>query len=103
MRHRYIGGAVLAAVVAVGWPTAAVAQEGGFQPPLNSDPVIPIPTGQAGQPGFYTSAEFVMLTQTKALGEQSIAVRGFFDYTGRITGKPGTLVGSGVDALNTER
>jgi hypothetical protein len=103
MRHRYIGGAVLAAVVAVGWPTAAVAQEGGYAPPLNADPVIPIPTGQAGQPGFYTSAEFVMMTQTKAIGNQSIAVRGFFDFTGRITGTPGGFVGSGQDALNTNK
>lgn len=103
MRHRYIGGAVLAAVVAVGWPTAAVAQEGGFQPPLNSDPTIPIPTGQAGQPGFYTSVEFLLLTQTKAIGNQTIAVRGFYDYTGRITGTPGGFVGSGADALNTQK
>jgi hypothetical protein len=108
MRHRYIGGAVLAAVVAVGWPTVASANptsqsEGGFQVPLNAEHTIPIPTGQAGQPGFYTSAEFVMMTQTKALGTQSIAIRGFFDFTGRITGQPGTLVGSGVDALNTDR
>ncbi|MBN9119987.1 MAG: hypothetical protein J0I06_12630 [Planctomycetes bacterium] len=103
MRHRYIGGAVLAAVVAVGWPSGAVAQDAGFQTPLNSNPVIPIPTGQAGQPGFYTSAEFLMWTQTKSLGNQTIAVRGFFDYTGRITGTPGTLVGSGNDALNTDK
>jgi hypothetical protein len=106
MRHRYIGGAVLAAVVAVGWPSVASANptaqsEGGFQVPLNAEHVIPIPTGQAGQPGFYTSAEFVMMTQTKAIGDQTIAVRGFFDYTGRITGKPGGFVGSGVDALHT--
>jgi len=101
MRHRYIGGAVLAAVVWAGGPTTAIAQEGGFQAPLNSDPVIPIPTGQAGQPGFYTSAEYVMMTQTKALGDQTIAVRGFFDYTGAITGQPGGFVGSGTDALNT--
>ena len=106
MRHRYIGGAVLAAVVWAGGPSVASANpgaqsEGGFQVPLNSDHVIPIPTGQAGQPGFYTSAEFLMMTQTKAIGNQTIAVRGFFDYTGRITGVPGTLVGSGTDALNT--
>ncbi len=103
MRHRYIGGAVLAAVVAVGWPTPAGAQEGGFQTPLNADPVIPIPTGQAGQPGFYTSAEFVIFNQTKAIGNQTIAVRGFFDATGVVTGTPGTFVGPGTDALNTRQ
>ncbi|AMV22777.1 hypothetical protein VT84_00095 [Gemmata sp. SH-PL17] len=103
MRHRYIGGAVLAAVVAIGWPGEVAAQEGGFQTPLNSDPVIPIPTGRAGEPGFYFGAEFVMLTQTRALGNQSIGVRGFFDAQGAITGVPGTFVGTGADALNTSK
>lgn len=101
MRHRYIGGAVLAAVVWAGGPTAAFAQEGGFQVPLNSETTIPIPTGQAGQSGFYTSAEYVMFTQTKAIGSQTIAVRGFYDYTGRITGRPGGFTGSGTEALNS--
>jgi hypothetical protein len=41
-------------------PHRANAQEGGFQPPINLDPLIPIPTGQAGHPGFHTSLpEFV--------------------------------------------
>lgn len=109
MRHRYIryiGGAVLAAVAWAGGPAAATANptaasEGGFQVPLNAEHVIPIPTGQAGQPGFYTSAEYVMMTQTKAIGSQTVAVRGFYDFTGRITGAPGGFTGSGVEALNT--
>jgi hypothetical protein len=97
-----MGGAVLAAVAAVGWPTAASAQDQGqFQTPVNSDPVIPIPTGQTGQPGFYTGAEFVMLFQTKALGSQTIARRGFFDSSGQITGTPGTFIGTGAPALTT--
>jgi hypothetical protein len=100
MRHRYIVGAVLAAIASVGSPSAAVAQE-RFQVPLNSEPTLPIPTGQAGQPGFYTGFEYVMLTQTKAIGNQTIAVRGFFDATGVLTGTPGTFIGSGTDALNT--
>jgi hypothetical protein len=103
MRHRYIGGAVLAAVVALGWPTPAPAQEGGFQPPLNTEPVIPIPTGSAGQPGFYFSAEYVMLTQTRALGRQTIAYRGLIDASGAITGLPGTFIGTGVQALVTDK
>jgi hypothetical protein len=102
MRHRYIRGAVLAAVVAFAGPGSASAQEGGFQTPINGDG-LPIPTGQAGQPGFYTGVEFVMLTQTKALGNQSIAVRGFFDAQGAITGVPGTFIGTGQDALTTNR
>jgi hypothetical protein len=102
MRHRYIVGAVLAAIASVGSPSAARAQE-QFQVPLNSDPVLPIPTGSPGQPGFYTGFEYVMLTQTKAIGDQTIAVRGFFDATGVLTGVPGTFTGSGTDALNTRR
>ena len=107
MRHRYIGGAVLAAAVAVTWPSAASAQyiaraqEGGFQVPVNSGDVVPIPTGRAGEPGFYFGAEFVMLSQTRALGRQQIAFRGFFDVQGGITGTPGTFVGTGQVALDT--
>ena len=65
MRHRFVTGAVLAAAVAACWPSGAAAQE-MFQPsPVSGPPVIPIPTGQAGQPGFYFGAEFVMLKQTR--------------------------------------
>ena len=104
MRHRYIWGAVLAAVVAIGWPTSASAQDGGgSQVPLNADPVIPIPTGQAGQAGFYTSGEFVMLFQSKAIGQQTIAQRGFIDSSGQITGIPGTFLGPGTTALATNQ
>ena len=99
--HR--GSRVLAAVVAVAWPTTASAQEAGFQTPLNSDPVIPIPTGQSGQPGFYTGMEFVMLFQTKAIGNQLIASRGIVDTTGNISGFPGTFIGTGQPALSTNQ
>lgn len=109
MRQRYIGGAVLAAAIAVGWPAGASAQdrfiargqEGGFQTPVNSGDVIPLPTGRAGEPGFYFGSEFVMLTQTRALGRQDIAYYGFFDAQGLITGTPGNFVGTGAVALNT--
>ena len=73
----------------------------GFDPPLNSDPTIPIPTGKAGDAGFYTSAEFMFLTQTRAMGYQIIAFRGIVDSTGRITGLPGMYIGSGQPALTT--
>jgi hypothetical protein len=75
----------------------------GFDPPINADPAIPIPTGAAGSAGFYATAEYVMLTQTRALGEQTVAFRGFIDSRGNITGLPGTYVGSGVEALNTRQ
>jgi hypothetical protein len=116
MRQWFIGGAVLAA--ALGGPVGARAQDDwygpsvargqapanvGFDPGLNTEPTIPIPTGRAGSAGFYASAEYVMLTQTRTLGDQTVAFRGVLDSTGLLSGNPGTLVGSGVDALNTSQ
>jgi hypothetical protein len=119
MRHRFIGGALLAAAALVSGPVAARAQSpghgqypitfrgqapadiGGLNPPINADPTIPIPTGASGSAGFYTSAEFVMLTQTRAIGDQIIAYRGFVDSTGSINGIPGIYNGSGFPALTT--
>ncbi|QJW97937.1 hypothetical protein [Frigoriglobus tundricola] len=103
MRHRYIWGTVLAAIAAVGLPAPVSAQEGGFPVPLNSDPTIPIPTGQAGQPGFYASVEYVMLMQTKAIGNETIAIRGFYDSSGTLTGTPGQFIGSGRPALTANQ
>ena len=107
MRIRYIGGAVLAAVVAVACPERAAAQsEGGFQTPVNNGDFhgspLPIPTGRAGDAGFYFGAEFVMLMQTKAIGSQDIAFKGFYDTQGAISGVPGTFIGTGVSVLNTK-
>lgn len=82
--------------------TARAQSNSGFDVPLNAEPTIPIPTGHAGDAGFYTSAEFVYLTQTRTLGDQTVAYRGFVDSTGRITGLPGTYVGSRQVALSTD-
>jgi len=104
MRQRYIGRALLAAAAVLGGAVTGRAQAPaniGFDAPLNSDPTNPIPTGRAGAAGFYTSAEFVILTQTRTLGEQTVAFRGLVDSTGSITGVPGTYIGSGREALNT--
>jgi hypothetical protein len=127
MCHRFIGGAVLAAAAVLAGPTAGRAQDsggfeggglanssllvargqaeadiGGLDPPLNTCPTIPIPTGQAGNAGFYTSAEYVMLTQSRDIGKQIVAFRGLVDSTGRITGLPGTYIGSGKAGLTTD-
>lgn len=124
MRQRFIGGALLAATAVFAWaetgraqvpadtglpvynsmPITARAQAPanvGFDAPINTDPVIPIPTGRTGQAGFYTSAEFIMLTQTRTIGSQVVAFRGIVDSTGNITGLPGTYVGSGQVGLST--
>ncbi len=113
MRHCVRGiGAVLVATALLG-PDPAVAQniigtpaltdgsDGGFAPPLNTDPIHRLPTGRAGSAGFYTAAEFVMLQQTRDFGSQTIAVRGFADSSGFLTGAPGFFFGSGTEALNT--
>lgn len=103
MCHRFIGGALLAtaALLAAGG-TVRAQNIGGLNPPLNADPVIPIPTGHSGDPGFYFAPEFVMLTQTRAIGNQTVAFRGLVDSTGRITGVPGTYFGSGQVGLSTD-
>ena len=74
----------------------------GFDVPINSAPAIPSPTGNPGDAGFYGSMEFVYLTQTRAMGDQTVAYRGIVDSTGFITGVPGTSLGSGQVALSTD-
>lgn len=120
MRQWFIRGAVLAA--ALGGPGRAHAQDDpfdfgaappeylargqapanvGFDPALNTEPTLPIPTGRAGSAGFYASAEYVMLAQNRTVGNQTIAYRGLLDSTGLLSGTPGTLVTSGMEALST--
>lgn len=42
-------------------------------------------------------------TQSFALGDQTVAVRGLIDVAGFLTGQPGTLIGSGFPALTTDQ
>jgi hypothetical protein len=105
MRHRYLGGALLAAAALLAGPSAATAQVtagegGGFQTPLNTGPLSALPTGRSGDAGFYVGMEFVMLAQTRAIGNQTVARRGFFDIGGQLTGISGSFIGSGEEALN---
>lgn len=102
MCQRFIGGALLAAAAALIGTTTASAQDRGFDVPINSGTQVPIPTGNSGQPGFYTSFEFMILTTQRAIGDQVIATRGIVDSTGLITGLPGTPVGNHRPALTTE-
>lgn len=83
--------------------TARAQANSGFDVPLNTEPTLPIPTGHAGDAGFYTSMEFVFLTQTRAMGDQTVAYRGIVDSTGFITGLPGTYLGSRQVALSTDK
>ncbi|MFO0803736.1 MAG: Lpg1974 family pore-forming outer membrane protein [Gemmataceae bacterium] len=82
--------------------TARAQANSGMDVPLNTEPTLPIPTGHAGDAGFYTSMEFVYLTQTRTMGDQTVAYRGLIDSTGRITGIPGAYIGSRQVALSTD-
>ncbi|HEX4589980.1 MAG TPA: hypothetical protein VH120_08635, partial [Gemmataceae bacterium] len=90
------------------------------------DPTYPIPLGHPRMDvvgGFYTALEFMLFRQTNPIGHQLIAVRGFTDVDGSVTGDlngtqvntdvqppfiirgpivPGNFLGSGTPALFTD-
>ena len=116
MRHRYIGGALLAAAAVLAGPSTGTGpdtspargrsrpgEDGGFQTrrqhATRSTASRP---GRPGDAGFYTAFEFVMLTQTRAIGHQTIATAGSSTRTGSITGDPGHVRRQpGTEAINT--
>ncbi len=106
MRYGSTGGwtAALTALVALAGPAAAQPAQTYDVPgrPAYTQIPNPLPTGNPGGHGFYTFGEALFLTQTRTLGDQTIAVRGLLDSTGIITGTPGTLIGSGFPALSTK-
>lgn len=120
MRHTFYGGCLLlTATLAVGGPSTALGQDLSFRrsdgilargqvdgsypvPGLPSENV-PIPTGNPGQHGFFTFGEFMFLTQTRTIGDQTVAFRGLVDSSGLVTGLPGTYIGSGRPALTTDQ
>lgn len=64
------------------------------------DPQSPLPNGSTRpESGFYFGSEFIFWRQTRPIKDQLLAVRGFFDVDGEVTGVPGTFVGSGAPAL----
>ncbi len=66
-----------------------------------ADPVFPFPIyhDRPETGGLYFTGEYVMYRQTNPLQHQPIAVRGFFDVDGTITGRPGGHVGSFTPVL----
>jgi hypothetical protein len=50
--------------------------------------------------GIFVSAQGLYWRQSRPLSDQQVAVRGFVDVDGSITGKTGAFVGSGTEALN---
>jgi hypothetical protein len=125
MRHDLYGGFLLAAAAALAGPAArgqdatpaylslaappgVVARgqfyEGGTEQVPGRPPIIaPIPTGNPGGNGFFSTLEFIYLSQTFALGNQTVAYRGLIDSSGNLTGAPGTRLGTFNPALTTDQ
>jgi len=107
MRQRLYGGSLLAVATLLAGVADRAAAQGTPQGPSDyavpglPSENVPIPTGNPGTHGFYTYGEFMILTQTWTLGQQVVAFRGLVDSRGRLTGQPGTYIGSGAAALNT--
>ena len=84
-------------------PSAATAQDiqGYFVPPV--DFVGPLSHPRYEEGGLFVGLEFIYLRQNRPLYDQRVANRGFFDLDGTLTGRPGSFVGSGDEALNVEQ
>src|SRR5262249_60691582 len=84
-------------------PAQARAQQTPWDVSGNEPPPVwaPIGTYQHDGSGWYTAAEFVLMNQPRAIGHQRVAVRGFVDSAGLLTGTAGAFVGSGEEALNS--
>src|SRR6266404_573964 len=106
-------------------PAIALAQPGGGDLDVGrAMPVIPLPIyhDRPESGGFYAFTEFCMVRQTRNLGNQLVAKRGFVDVDGSVqagltgsfgidasgfvffqpgpTGPPGQFFGTGTQALN---
>jgi hypothetical protein len=87
---------LLVAIGLLGTCQAASAQN--YAPP---DPVWPLPlySNRPEEGGLYLAAEFMYFRQSNPIRDQLIAIRGYFDADGTITGTVGQFVGSGNPAL----
>lgn len=105
MRYGSIGSCLVAAGLLFGAAAPASAQINGWDVSGTPEHNVPLPTGSYNQDqsGVFTAAEFIFMHQTRAIGSQVVAIRGFYDSTGGITGTPGQFVGSGAEALNTNQ
>lgn len=89
--------AVLLAIVAFGVPAFGQSLGGGQNLDLApADPIVPLPLGHARMEstgGIYTALEFVMYRLSAGVKAQQIAIRGFTDVDGAVTGDlNGTIV-----------
>jgi hypothetical protein len=68
------------------------------------DTFVPTPlSSPRPEQGIYCGGDFTLFRQTVPLGNQVVAVRGFKDVEGNITGLPGMFLGSGSPALTTKQ
>ncbi len=75
--------------------------EGFYVPP---EPIVgPLSHPRYENGGFYAGAEFLFWVQSRPILSQEVAVRGFRDTNGSITGVAGTFVGTMQEALNTNQ
>ena len=87
MRHRLICGWLGIIAGALVFPAAAPAQYGdNSSVPSQPSVIAHIPTGNPGSSGFWVASEFVFLTQSRSIGDQIVAFRGFFDAQGLVAG-----------------
>ena len=107
MRNRWIKTGLLVAAGLLTGPAAdrAQAQPTAWDVSGNEHPPVwaPIGTYQHDGSGWYTGIEFVIMNQPRAIGHQRVAIRGFVDSAGFLTGTPGTFLGTGEEALNTNQ
>ena len=84
-------------------PTSAFAQGSnlGEVPPVDFTAFLSHPRYEDG--GIFAGVDFNYLNTNRPLGSQVVAIRGFLDLDGSITGTPGTFNGSGNPALNTNQ
>jgi hypothetical protein len=104
MRKRF--GWLLFAVGVLSAPAAARAQDTNYTyevPPPSFPFTGPLSHPRYESGGFYAGAQFLYMKQSRPIGGQLVAVRGFMDVDGSITGTPRTFVGSGAEALNTNQ
>ena len=74
------------------WDTSGNAHPSGWSP---------LGTYQHDGSGFFMGIEFILFNQPRTVGKQQVAVRGFVDSAGFLSGTPGTFFGTREEALNT--
>jgi hypothetical protein len=83
-------------------PAASRAQDTNYTyevPPVSFTGPLSHPRYETG--GLFLGAEFLYFKLNRPIYSQKIAVRGFMDLDGSLTGTPRTFVGSGAEALTT--